>query len=131
MKASTRNTLIIILLVGVSILMFIRYLHPDGSAGFESFESAPTFTMYYADWCPHCKTLKPVFKDWSKKGSVVVGGKTVFVQKRRLNAREHTKTWISHSDIVNGGSLEVELGEKPKERMLAEDELPYSASSGQ
>ncbi len=59
------------------------------------------------------------------------GGKTVFVQKRSLNAREHTKTWISHSDIVNGGSLDVELGEKPKERMLAEDEFPYSASSGQ
>jgi len=77
MKASTRNTLILILLVGVSILMFIRYLHPDGSAGFES---APTFTMYYADWCPHCKTLKPVFKHWSKKGSVVVGSKTVFVE---------------------------------------------------
>ena len=79
MKASTRNTLILILLVGVSILMLIRYIHPDGTAGFEGFESAPSFTMYYADWCPHCKTLKPVFKDWASKGSVVVGGKTVFV----------------------------------------------------
>lgn len=60
--------------------MLIRYIHPDGSAGFESFESAPSFTMYYADWCPHCKTLKPVFKEWSKKGSVVIGSKTVFVE---------------------------------------------------
>ena len=75
MKASTRN-LFIILLIGVCILMFIRYVY----SGSEGFESAPSFTMYYADWCPHCKTLKPVFKDWSKKGSVVVGGKTVFVE---------------------------------------------------
>jgi len=56
--------------------MYIRYLHPDGSEGFES---APTFTMYYADWCPHCKTIKPVFKDWSSTGSMTVKGKTVFL----------------------------------------------------
>ena len=58
------------------VLMYIRYLHPDGSEGFES---APTFTMYYADWCPHCKSIKPTFKTWSSAGSVNVGGKTVFV----------------------------------------------------
>ena len=86
MKAATRNTLILILLVGVSILMYIRYRNPNSSvglvglAGFEGFESAPTFTMYYADWCPHCKTLKPVFKEWSKKGSTTIGGKTVFLE---------------------------------------------------
>jgi thiol-disulfide isomerase/thioredoxin len=82
MKVATRNTLILILLVGVSLLMYIRYYHPStsGFGGFEGFESAPTFTMYYADWCPHCKTLKPVFKDWSKKGSTVVDGKTVFLE---------------------------------------------------
>jgi len=77
MKASTRNTFIIALLVAVVILMFIRYLYPDGPDGFQS---APTFTMYYADWCPHCKTIKPVFAEWSKKGSVVIGGKTIFVE---------------------------------------------------
>jgi thiol-disulfide isomerase/thioredoxin len=77
MKPSTRNTFIIVLLVGVMILMYIRYLHPDGSQGFES---APTFTMYYADWCPHCKNIKPVFKEWSKKSSVTVGGRTVFLE---------------------------------------------------
>jgi len=81
MKAATRNTLILILLVGVSILMYIRYTN-SGPVGlrFEGFESAPTFTMYYADWCPHCKTLKPVFKEWSKKGSTTIGGKTVFLE---------------------------------------------------
>ena len=77
MKLATRNTFIIVLLVGVMILMYIRYLHPDGSDGFES---APTFTMYYADWCPHCKNIKPVFKEWSKKSSVTIKGKTVFVE---------------------------------------------------
>jgi len=73
MKASTRN-LILVLLLGVAILMYIRYIQT-----YDGFESAPTFTMYYADWCPHCKTLKPVYKKWSSKGSVVINGKTVFL----------------------------------------------------
>ncbi len=77
MKTSTRNSVSIALLVAVVILMFIRYVSPAGPDGFQS---APTFTLYYADWCPHCKTIKPVFEEWSKKGSVVVGGKTIFVE---------------------------------------------------
>ena len=32
-----------------------------------------TFTMYYADWCPHCKTIKPEFTEFSKSGSITVG----------------------------------------------------------
>jgi thiol-disulfide isomerase/thioredoxin len=77
MKTSIRNTFIIILLFSVMVLMFIRYLHPGG---YESFESAPTFTLYYADWCPHCKTIKPVFKEWSSSGSTTINGKTVFLE---------------------------------------------------
>lgn len=33
-----------------------------------------TFTMYYADWCPHCVKVKPLFKDFMKDGQVVVNG---------------------------------------------------------
>lgn len=29
-----------------------------------------TFTLYYADWCPHCQTIKPVFKDFMGNGEV-------------------------------------------------------------
>jgi thiol-disulfide isomerase/thioredoxin len=39
--------------------------------------NSPSFTMYYADWCPHCKTSKPVFSDWSKSGSITVNGQPV------------------------------------------------------
>jgi thiol-disulfide isomerase/thioredoxin len=38
-----------------------------------------SFTMYYADWCPHCKTIKPEFADFSKRGVVTVNGKNVAV----------------------------------------------------
>ena len=46
--------------------------------GFEGFQGGDaSFTLYYADWCPHCKTVKPVFADWSKAGSVQINGKSV------------------------------------------------------
>jgi thiol-disulfide isomerase/thioredoxin len=33
-----------------------------------------TFTMYYADWCPHCQNVKPLFKDFMGKGIIQVNG---------------------------------------------------------
>ena len=39
-----------------------------------------TFTMYYADWCGHCKTAKPGFKSLAESGPVVVNGKKCTVQ---------------------------------------------------
>ena len=73
MKTSTRN-LFVGAAVIVLVLLAIRYFNRS-----EGFESADTFTLYYAKWCPHCKTIAPVFKDFSKDGSVNVGGKTVFL----------------------------------------------------
>lgn len=34
-----------------------------------------TFTMYYADWCGHCKTAKPDFESLASSGPVIVNGK--------------------------------------------------------
>jgi thiol-disulfide isomerase/thioredoxin len=33
-----------------------------------------TFTMYYADWCPHCQNVKPLFKEFMGSGIVEVNG---------------------------------------------------------
>lgn len=37
----------------------------------EGFSSGPTFTMYYADWCPHCKTVAPAFETWMSSQTLV------------------------------------------------------------
>jgi len=55
--------------------------------------------------------------------------KNVYVQKRMLNGQEYTKTWIDHAALVQGGTLDVELSEKARERVVTDEELPYSASS--
>jgi thiol-disulfide isomerase/thioredoxin len=42
--------------------------------------SRGTFTMYYADWCPHCKTAKPMFVDFMGSGVVQVNGQDIKVK---------------------------------------------------
>jgi thiol-disulfide isomerase/thioredoxin len=46
--------------------------------GFQGGKQAPevnTFTMYYADWCGHCKKAKPEMEELVKKGVIEKGGK--------------------------------------------------------
>ena len=74
MKTSIRSLLIGAVFI-VLVLLAIRYI----SKRSEGFEGADTFTLYYAKWCPHCKSIAPVFADFIKDGSVNVGGKTVFL----------------------------------------------------
>jgi thiol-disulfide isomerase/thioredoxin len=47
--------------------------------GFQN-PTQPTFTMYYAPWCGHCKKAKPDFDEFSKGGKVSVGGKDCVVR---------------------------------------------------
>lgn len=61
----------------VLLAVVYRIRPAEGFAGGAA--GADSFTLYYADWCPHCKTVKPIFKDWSKKGSVNINGKPVFL----------------------------------------------------
>jgi thiol-disulfide isomerase/thioredoxin len=69
----------------ITIVMLILVFLYLASNNLEGFENKPygetndrgTFTLYYADWCPHCKTIKPVFKDFMGNGTVNVDGKSV------------------------------------------------------
>lgn len=76
-----RPSLISLIVLCVIILVFL-YLASVSSEGFadkpygETNERG-TFTLYYADWCPHCQTIKPIFKDFMGNGSVTVNGKSV------------------------------------------------------
>ena len=41
--------------------------------GFQDGAPANTFTMYYADWCGHCKVAKPEFSQFAKQGILKIG----------------------------------------------------------
>jgi predicted alpha-1,2-mannosidase len=54
----------------------------------------------------------------------------IYINKAGLNGSEYTKTYIRHSDIMNGGKLVFEMSAVPnKERGLKQDDLPYSYSN--
>ena len=58
-------------------MAFVGYRFYTGSSqGFKN-PSEDTFTMFYANWCPHCKTAKPDFEGWMDKGPVKVGSRSV------------------------------------------------------
>ncbi len=74
----TRFLYLIAVIIG--LLVLLRFIQRS-KEGFQSSSGpADTFTMYYADWCPHCKAVKPAFQEWSKNGFVTAAGKNVKVR---------------------------------------------------
>jgi thiol-disulfide isomerase/thioredoxin len=81
MASKKTNTLFLIAGAALLILLALHFFGTRGAGpeGFSS-EGAPTFTMYYADWCPHCQEVKPDFTKFMRSGSIEVNKKTVFVE---------------------------------------------------
>lgn len=75
------------LILGAVIVAVLLYLKFTSFEGFADTKGTDNFVLYYAEWCPHCKDVKPIFKAWgADKGSVQVNGKTVFVSMVEADA---------------------------------------------
>ncbi len=68
--------LVVISLVLVSAISMSKEGFFGGSSvpGVGETNDRGTFTMYYADWCPHCQNVKPLFKEFMGSGIVEVNG---------------------------------------------------------
>ena len=54
----------------------------------------------------------------------------VYIQNATLNGKRHTRNYIHYSDIVNGGVLELQMGNQPeKTRGTAKEDRPFSLST--
>jgi len=65
--------------LGIAIVILIAYVSREGFKGSRQGFQNPdqnTFTMYYADWCGHCKKIKPEFEQFAKTGPITVNGTT-------------------------------------------------------
>ncbi|MBR5812325.1 MAG: GH92 family glycosyl hydrolase [Alistipes sp.] len=61
-----------------------------------------------------------------------VSDKNRYVKSVLLNGKPYTKTYITHSDLVNGGTLEFVMSAKPnKKRGIATSDKPYSLTNGE
>lgn len=75
-----KSRFLLFVAVIIGLLLLLRFIQRSRE-GFQSGSGgADTFTMYYADWCPHCKAVKPAFQEWSKNGFVTAAGKQVKVR---------------------------------------------------
>jgi predicted alpha-1,2-mannosidase len=53
----------------------------------------------------------------------------VYIQSATLNGKPYTYNWISHADIMNGGTLHLEMSDKPNlNRGLSLEDKPFSLS---
>ncbi|RZL17921.1 MAG: glycoside hydrolase family 92 protein, partial [Pedobacter sp.] len=51
----------------------------------------------------------------------------VYIQSATLNGKPYTKNYITHSDLIKGGVLKLEMSNKPNEqRGLSADDKPFS-----
>lgn len=51
----------------------------------------------------------------------------MFIQSAKLSGEEHTRTWISHSSITNGGQLELVMGPRPNKKWgIRAEDTPFS-----
>ena len=76
-----------IILLATTVIGILAYIYVNRVkliAGFQNKSGGTpgeyTFTMYYADWCGHCKNAKPGFESLSSNGPVIVNGKKCTVQ---------------------------------------------------
>ncbi len=54
----------------------------------------------------------------------------IYITSANLNGRPYDKTWISHSDIINGGTLRLQMNDKPQlNRGINKTSRPFSVTS--
>jgi thiol-disulfide isomerase/thioredoxin len=80
-----------VLAVLVVVLLIVFGKFPNllkSKSGFQDLgaPSVPTFTMFYADWCGHCKKAKPDFEQFMGDGSTMVGDKRIVVEMINADA---------------------------------------------
>lgn len=64
----------------IGLLVLLRFIQSSQEGFTGTGGGADTFTLYYAEWCPHCQSVKPAFQEWGKNGFVSIAGRNVKVQ---------------------------------------------------
>jgi thiol-disulfide isomerase/thioredoxin len=76
------KTIALILVVFIVVAAIAYKMYGTSTSGFQSGAggTGTSFTMYYANWCPHCKTAKPEFEKLIAKSPMNVGSSSVTIR---------------------------------------------------
>lgn len=86
--------------------------------------------IFGAPYLPYLKLKLPNGNILEIKAPAV-SDKNRYVQSLKLNGRDYSKTYITHDDILKGGTLEFKMSSYPnKHRGLTPDDKPYSLTNG-
>ena len=84
-----------------------------------------------APYLPYLKLTLPNGNTFEVKAPLV-SDRNRYVKEVRLNGKPYTKLYLTHEDILAGGTLEFVMAPKPnKKRGLKPADKPYSMTDGQ
>ena len=83
-----------------------------------------------APYLPYLKLTLPNGNTFEVKAPLV-SDRNRYVTEVRLNGKPYTKLYLTHADILAGGTLEFVMSSKPnKKRGLKPEDKPYSMTGG-
>lgn len=132
----SRRTLIIlvsaVVLIGVSYYVYNTYVMPRLQPSFvqnnefvKDNEKEAEIMLFYVDWCPHCKTAKPIWSDMKDKfhGKMVNNTKLYFkevnCEKEEDLADKYKIDGYPTIKLVKDNEI-VEFDAKPSEETLTQ-----------
>lgn len=53
-----------------------------------------------------------------------------YIENMKVNGKDYNKNWLSHSELMKGATINIEMGDKPnKNRGTKKEDFPYSLSN--
>jgi predicted alpha-1,2-mannosidase len=114
--------------------------NPDGLCGDE--DNGQTSVWYVYSVCPGSGQYAlgaPLFKKVTLKlengktfviNSPLNSGSNIYIQKAMLNGKDYTKNYLTHEDILRGGTFNLQMGVAPNmKRGVNKEDFPYSLSN--
>jgi len=132
----SRRTLIIlvsaVVLIGVSYYVYNTYVMPRLEPSFvqnnefvKDSDKEAELMLFYVDWCPHCKTAKPIWNNMKEKfnGKMVNNTKLFFkevnCEKEEELADKYKISGFPTIKLVKDNEI-VEFDAKPSEETLTQ-----------
>lgn len=111
MKSSTKYLLIGAIIIALAALAVVYTTGKVAEGFFDG--SSSTFTLYYAEWCPHCKTVKPLYEQWMTKNgnTMTANGKSVklaIVEEKEMTPAQKATVKGYPTFMLEGGGQSTE-----------------------